>query len=84
VVVLPDIYANAGGVTVSYMGRVQNIQRYRWGEDRLTTSLRETMDQAYVDLEAMAKKHSCDFRTATFALAISRVVASATELRGAG
>ncbi len=83
VVVLPDIYANAGGVTVSYMEWVQNIQRYSWDEDRVNSSLHKTMAQSFTDLKEMATKHSCDYRTAAFALAISRV-ARATELRGIG
>lgn len=83
VIILPDIFANAGGVTVSYMEWVQNIQRYRWSEDRVNTELRKIMKQAWADLKGMADKYSCDLRTAAFALAISRV-AHATELRGVG
>jgi len=82
-IVLPDIYANAGGVTVSYMEWVQNIQRYRWDEDRVNTSLHQTMRSSFNHLRDMAKTHNCSLRTAAFALAISRV-AHATELRGVG
>ena len=83
VTVLPDIYANAGGVSVSYMEWVQNIQQYRWEEERVNNELRGIMKRAYDDLKAVRKKHGCDFRTAAFALAIDRVH-YATELRGIG
>jgi glutamate dehydrogenase (NAD(P)+) len=83
ITVLPDIFANAGGVTVSYMEWVQNIQKYRWDEERVNNELRRIMRLAYTDLRSTQKKYACDLRTAAFALAISRV-AITTELRGVG
>jgi glutamate dehydrogenase (NAD(P)+) len=81
ITVLPDIYANAGGVTVSYFEWVQNIQGLTWDEARVNDELRRRMRAAYADLLATAKQHACDLRTAAFALAVSRV-ARATALRG--
>ncbi|NUP13416.1 MAG: glutamate dehydrogenase [Polyangiaceae bacterium] len=83
IVALPDIFANAGGVTVSYFEWVQNRQHFRWEEDRVNTELRRVMRKAYADLRAVQRKHACSFRTAAFVLAIERV-AQATELRGVG
>ncbi len=81
IIVLPDIFANAGGVTVSYFEWVQNIQVFAWDEMRVRSELERIMRAAFSSLHGFAKEKKVDFRTAAFALAIERV-AKATALRG--
>ena len=73
VFIIPDILANAGGVTVSYFEWTQNIQRFRWELDRINDELGKTMRKAYRAVCDMAHQEQVDMRTAAFALAIRRV-----------
>ena len=81
VVIVPDIYANAGGVTVSYFEWVQNIQQFYWEELRVRTELEKIMRRAFQELYATAQSHRIDLRTAAFVVAIQKV-AKATAQRG--
>ncbi|MBB3209031.1 glutamate dehydrogenase (NAD(P)+) [Rhodopirellula rubra] len=81
VTVLPDILANAGGVTVSYFEWVQNRQHYRWSLDRVRQELDHTMNEAFEDVWQMAAQHEVSLRTAAYMIGISRVK-RATELAG--
>jgi glutamate dehydrogenase (NAD(P)+) len=81
VMVIPDILANAGGVTVSYFEWVQDLQELFWDEDDVNRRLERIMVKAFVDVHSMAKKHDVDMRTGAYILAIDRV-ATATRSRG--
>ena len=78
---LPDILANAGGVTVSYFEWVQDLQELFWDEDDVNRKLEKIMVKAFNDVHATANKYKVDMRTGAYILAIDRV-ATATRSRG--
>jgi glutamate dehydrogenase (NAD(P)+) len=81
ITVVPDIFANAGGVIVSYFEWVQNVQQFKWREERVYAELQSMMMDSYNEVRKTAKINHCDMRTGAFTLAISRV-ARAASLRG--
>jgi glutamate dehydrogenase (NAD(P)+) len=83
IVCIPDIYANAGGVTVSYFEWVQNLQTFKWTEERVNEELDAIMTSAYKRIREVMDRYKCPMRTAAFALAIEEVK-RATDLRGWG
>jgi len=79
--VVPDILANAGGVTVSYFEWVQNFQKVQWDEQTVLNRMEEKIVKSFKDVNETAAKYKVDNRTAALILAVSRVV-EAYKLRG--
>lgn len=80
-VVVPDVLANAGGVTVSYFEWVQNMQRVQWTEEEVLNKLLPIMVEAFDEVWGIAQSEGINMRTAAFVLAVERLDA-ALQLRG--
>ncbi len=81
VTVLPDILANAGGVTVSYFEWVQGLDNFFWDLKRVQDELQRIMERAFDAVNAKADEADCDYRTAAYTIAIGRVT-EASRLKG--
>ena len=81
IIVVPDILANAGGVTVSYFEWVQNLTNYYWSEKEVLAKLEPIMDKSFDLVWKNTEKYDCDMRTGAYILATDRI-AKAMQARG--
>jgi glutamate dehydrogenase (NAD(P)+) len=81
ILVVPDVIANAGGVTVSYFEWVQDFSSFFWSEDDVNARLVRIMTEAFEGIWQVALAHQVSLRTATFITACTRIL-QARELRG--
>ncbi|MFP3152826.1 Glu/Leu/Phe/Val dehydrogenase [Lachnospiraceae bacterium ZAX-1] len=81
IILVPDIFANSGGVIVSYFEWVQNIQELTWERDRINEMLEEIMTKAFYELIGEAEQSKCSLRMAAYILALRRLI-YAEEIKG--
>ncbi|OWT58154.1 Glu/Leu/Phe/Val family dehydrogenase [Candidimonas nitroreducens] len=80
-IIVPDVVANAGGVTVSYFEWVQDFSSFFWTETEINHRLEAMMRAAYTSISAVAREHGVSMRTAAYIVACSRIL-EAREVRG--
>jgi len=79
--IVPDILANAGGVVVSYLEWVQNLQSFYWSEDEVNSKMRVLMINAFNDVYNESAKRNISLRFAAYITAVARIV-NVSKIRG--
>lgn len=81
IILVPDIFANSGGVIVSYFEWVQNIQELTWERDQVTEKLETILTAAFQDITTESERCNCDLRMAAYIVALKRLI-QAEEIKG--
>ena len=79
ITVVQDILVNAGGVTVSYFGSVQNLQQIRWDENHVNAELEKRMMAAWNSVYSVAESQKLPMRVAAYVVALERVAAATRQ-----